>query len=484
MADGERVAGIVLAAGEARRYGQPKQLLRLGGRALVERALDAAQGAGLSPVVLVVGARAEAILACVGEREGLRVVRNPDWEMGMSASLRAGLAALEQDVAAAIILLADQPGVDAALLQRLLAARAGGRARLVAPACQGRRGNPVLFDRSLFPELLAVTGDQGGRTVVAAHQDELARVEVAEEALLDVDRPEDYARAVRGAFERSRIRGVSERVQTKSLTDIRNLLIDMDGVLYHGNAPVPGAREFLAWAEERDIRFLLFTNNSTLTPEQYVDKLAKMGIVVTPGHVFTSAQATAMYLPRLVPPGEALYVIGQDGLRTALAEAGYRFADSDVSAVVVGMDTQVTYEKLCLATLAIRAGALFVGTNPDVTFPSERGIVPGNGAILAAIETATGVKPIMVGKPERAIFESALDRLGAAPGNTAMIGDRPETDVLGGQQAGLMTIHVLTGVATQEDLATSGLTPDWVFEDLPALREAWVAASDGAGGGR
>ena len=270
------------------------------------------------------------------------------------------------------------------------------------------------------------------------------------------------------------------RVQTKSLTDIRNLLIDMDGVLYHGNAPVPGAREFVAWAEERGLGFLLFTNNSTLTPEQYVLKIAKMGIMVTPEHIFTSAQATAMYLPRLVPPGAALYVIGQDGLRVALTEAGYRFADSDVSAVVVGMDTQLTYEKLCLGTLAIRAGALFVATNPDVTFPSERGIIPGNGAALAAIETATGVKPIMVGKPERAIFEIALARLGALAENTAMIGDRPETDVLGGQQAGLMTIHVLTGVANRADLAASGLTPDWVFDDLPALREAWVAASAGA----
>ena len=198
MADRERVAGIVLAAGGARRYGQPKQLLRLGGRALVERALDAAQAAALAPVVLVVGAHAEAVLACVGEREGLLVVHNPDWETGMSTSLRAGLAALAPDMDAALILLADQPGVDAALIRRLLAARAEGRPRLVAPALRGRRGNPVLFDRSLFPELMAVTGDQGGRAVVAAHQDEMVLVEVeGEMALLDIDQPEDYARAVR-----------------------------------------------------------------------------------------------------------------------------------------------------------------------------------------------------------------------------------------------------------------------------------------------
>ena len=265
-------------------------------------------------------------------------------------------------------------------------------------------------------------------------------------------------------------------MQTRSLTDIRHLLIDMDGVLYRGNEPVPGARAFLAWAEAQGVGFLLFTNNSTLTPEQYTQKLARMDIVVTPDHVFTSAQATAMYLPRLVPPGQALYIIGQDGLRTALAESGYRFADQNVAAVVVGMDTHLTYEKLCLATLAIRAGALFVGTNPDVTFPSERGIVPGNGATLAAIETATGVKPILVGKPERAIFEIALSRLAAAPENTAMIGDRPETDVLGGQRAGLMTVHVLTGVADRQELAASGLTPDWVFEDLGDLQRAWVDA--------
>jgi len=261
----------------------------------------------------------------------------------------------------------------------------------------------------------------------------------------------------------------------RHLAGIRSLLIDMDGVLYRGTQPVPGAREFLAFTRRREIPYLLFTNNSMLTPEQYVAKLRGMGIEVTADAIFTSAQATAMHLPRIISPGSSVYMIGQDGLRTALRESGYRFATKDVAAVVVGMDTKLSYEKLKVATLAIRAGAHFIATNPDATYPSEEGIVPGNGAALAALQVATDVEPIIIGKPELPIFQMALDCLGASAGDTAIIGDRPETDIVGGQRAGLMTIQVLTGVTDKVGLEASGIQPDWVFEDLAALQQALEA---------
>jgi 4-nitrophenyl phosphatase len=261
-----------------------------------------------------------------------------------------------------------------------------------------------------------------------------------------------------------------------ALTDIKGLLIDMDGVLYRGLEPIEGAKEFLSFVEGQGIPFLLFTNNSTLTPEQYVAKLAAMDIQVTPEHVFTSAQATAMYLPNVVQPGSRVFVIGKDGLRTAVTAGGYVIVDSkDVDAVVMGMDMDLDYRKLRIATLAIRAGAAFVGTNPDRTFPSEEGIVPGTGAGLAAVEAATDVAPILVGKPEATIFEIALTKLGTSREETAMIGDRPETDLVGAERVGIKTIFVLTGVADESDLAVMDAPPDWIYPSLFELHADWVS---------
>ncbi len=263
------------------------------------------------------------------------------------------------------------------------------------------------------------------------------------------------------------------RQKSKRLSDIRSMLIDMDGVLYRGMQPVPGAKEFLEWARRRGIAFLLFTNNSSLTPVQYAEKLRSMDIIATPEEVFTSCEATAMQLATMIPPGSKVYVIGEDGIRQALQQSGFQFAEKDVAAVVVGWDRKLTYDKLKIATLAIRRGAYFIGTNPDRTYPAEEGLVPGNGAILAALQAATDVAPFIVGKPELPIFRTALRHLQAAAASTAIIGDRPETDVLGGQRAGLMTILVLTGVTGMAELEASGLHPDWVFENLPALQVAW-----------
>jgi 4-nitrophenyl phosphatase len=248
----------------------------------------------------------------------------------------------------------------------------------------------------------------------------------------------------------------------------------MDGVLYRGNAPMPGLTDFFAFMREKGIRFTLATNNSSRTPEEYVAKLAGMGVTVSPEDIFTSGIATADYLSSIAPAGTKVYVIGAESLAETMRQYGFEVSDRDAACVVVGMDTQVTYDKLRRATLLIRAGARFIGTNPDKTFPSEEGIVPGNGAILAAIEAATGITPLTVGKPEPILFEMALKRMSADPAHTAALGDRLETDILGGINAGLFTILVLSGVVTREELAASEVQPDLVFEDIDHLRHAWL----------
>jgi len=262
------------------------------------------------------------------------------------------------------------------------------------------------------------------------------------------------------------------------LTQLRSLVVDMDGVLYRGNAPVQGAREFLDFLRQADVRFILLTNNSTLTATQYVAKLARMGIEVMEEDILTSGDATAMYLARIASPGTKIYVIGENGVRAALEKQGFVLSErTDVAYVVVGFDRHFTYGKMATATRAIRSGARFIGTNPDKTFPSEAGLIPGAGALLAAIETATDTAPLIIGKPQPHIFELALQKLQAEPKTTAVIGDGLYTDILGGCQLGLPTILVLSGVTGAQQLAHSPLMPDLVYDDIAALHRAWRAAA-------
>jgi 4-nitrophenyl phosphatase len=259
------------------------------------------------------------------------------------------------------------------------------------------------------------------------------------------------------------------------LASIQGFIIDIDGVLYRGGQPLAGAREFIEFLQAEGTPFLLLTNNSTRTPAQYVDKLRRMGIEVDEETTLTSAQATAIYLEQAAP-GARVYLIGEEGLRAEIAGRGFILAEEDVEFVVVGMDTHLTYDKLRMATLAIRRGATFIGTNPDRTFPSEEGIVPGCGAILAALEAATDVRPLVIGKPQRTMFDLALARMGTGQGTTAVLGDRLDTDILGGKEAGLLTILVLSGVTSRRDMENSSIVPDRVFEGLGQLRAAWQEA--------
>jgi 4-nitrophenyl phosphatase len=252
--------------------------------------------------------------------------------------------------------------------------------------------------------------------------------------------------------------------------------VDLDGVVYEGDRPLPGAAEFFVFLRARRIPFLLTTNNSTLRPAQYVAKLAAMWIEVAEDEVLGSAGATAQYLVRTARPGARVYVIGEEGLRSAIVEAGFEPDDRDADYVVVGLDRQLTYDKLTRAVRLVRAGATFIGSNPDTTLPMPDGIIPGAGAFHAAIHAATGVRPLVIGKPEPTMLLMGTEQLGCRPGEAAIIGDRLDTDIVGGSRAGLRTILVLTGVSKAADVEQSSLKPDAIYEDLPTLQAALDSA--------
>lgn len=262
-------------------------------------------------------------------------------------------------------------------------------------------------------------------------------------------------------------------MQSKQFNSIRAFIIDMDGVLFRGQTRLPGARTFLETLQRESVPYVLLTNNSTLTAGQYVDKLNRMDIEVPHDRIMTSAIATAKYLAGQTKPGTRMYMIGMDGLAEALRAEGFVLTDKAPEYVVVGLDTNVTYRELCIASLAIRAGASFVGTNPDLTLPTERGLEPGAGAILSAIEAATEVQPKIIGKPQPGAFETALTMLGTMPYETAMIGDRLQTDIVGGASAGLRTLLVLTGATSPDDLAGTGVELDMVFDNLEQVVSTW-----------
>lgn len=267
--------------------------------------------------------------------------------------------------------------------------------------------------------------------------------------------------------------------QGNMLGSLQSLIIDIDGVLYRGSEAIVGAVDLIGFLRQHDIGFRLATNNATRTPQQFVDKLAGMGVQVHPREVITSALATACYLATIAPAGASVFVVGMDGLHIALQEAGFHLVEDGAEFVIAGMDFAVCYDRLARASLQIRAGARFIGTNPDLTFPSERGILPGAGSLLAFLEAASGVQPTVIGKPGTGMLEQALSSMEAQPATTAILGDRLETDILAGHRAGLRTILVLSGVTDEAILARSELQPDLVFDDVAHLHAVWEGMLDG-----
>jgi len=253
----------------------------------------------------------------------------------------------------------------------------------------------------------------------------------------------------------------------------------MDGVLWQGNQPLPGLIEFFQTLRDRQLRFILATNNASQTPEQYVAKLAKMGVTVAREEILTSAQAAALYLKQSLngnsEKGARVFAIGEDGVRQALTENGFKLCELyelDAQFVVCGMDRGLSWDKLATATLNVRAGAKLIGTNPDTTLPTERGITHGNGAILAALQTATGVAPLIIGKPEPLMYQQAMARLQTDPATTAAIGDRLETDILGAVRAGIRSVFVLSGISSREELAGLDYQPTWVMQNIAEVTQA------------
>lgn len=231
----------------------------------------------------------------------------------------------------------------------------------------------------------------------------------------------------------------------------KSYLMDMDGVLISGMEIIPGADKFIERLREAGAPFRVLTNNSRFTPRDHQARLNAMGLDITADQIFTSALATARFLHNQRPEGTA-FVIGDAGLTTALHERGYVLTEHDPDYVVLGETKAYNYQSLTTAVQLVAAGSRFIATNPDVSGPGEGGMVPGCGAVAELITAATGVKPYFVGKPNPLMMRSALRSLDAHSGNTIMIGDRMDTDIISGTEAGMETILVLTGVTALEDI--------------------------------
>lgn len=246
---------------------------------------------------------------------------------------------------------------------------------------------------------------------------------------------------------------------------IKNYLIDMDGVILRGTTLIPGAADFIQKLRAQSIPFLIFTNNSEYTPRDLQVRLLYMGLEVTPENIFTSALATAQFLHSQHPTGRA-FAIGESGLTTALHDIGYILTDQEPDYVVLGETTTYSFERITRAIRMISAGARFIATNPDVMGPGEGGIVPATGAVAALISAATGIQPYFVGKPNPLMMRMALRTINAHSEDSAIIGDRMDTDIVSGTESGLRTILVLTGVTLREQVERFPYRPTWIRESI------------------
>ena len=251
----------------------------------------------------------------------------------------------------------------------------------------------------------------------------------------------------------------------------KSYLIDMDGVIVRGNELIPGADGFLDRLQQRQIKYLILTNNPLYTPRDLLHRLLRIGVNVTADHIYTSALATAQFLKKQMPDGTA-FVIGESGLTQALHEAGYVLTDHSPDYVVVGETTALNYERLTQAVRLVSQGARFIATNPDPNGPGDGGLVPACGAITAFIEAATGVQPYFIGKPNALMMRTALRYLNEHSENTIMVGDRMDTDIRVGTEAGLETVLVLTGVSTREMVEKYPYRPTRIVESVAELEMA------------
>jgi NagD protein len=251
---------------------------------------------------------------------------------------------------------------------------------------------------------------------------------------------------------------------------IESWLMDMDGVLVHEEQAIPGADRFISTLRERELPFLVLTNNSIYTRRDLAARLLASGLSIPEESIWTSALATADFLAAQRPGGSA-FVIGESGLTTALHEAGYTMTERDPEYVILGETRTYSFERITRAIRLISGGARFIATNPDTTGPSPDGPTPATGSVAALISRATGVDPYFVGKPNPLMMRSALNAIGAHSESTAMIGDRMDTDIVAGLEAGLHTVLVLTGVTQPAETERFPYRPSEIVDSVADLVE-------------
>jgi NagD protein len=253
--------------------------------------------------------------------------------------------------------------------------------------------------------------------------------------------------------------------------EIQTWLIDMDGVLVHEEVAIPGADRFLARLAERGMRYMVMTNNSIYTPRDLAARLAASGLQVPEGSIWTSALATAQFVRRQRPGGSA-FVIGEAGLTTALHDAGYTLTERDPDYVVIGETRTYSFERVTRAIRLVASGARFLATNPDPTGPTAEGPVPATGAVAALISRATGVEAYFVGKPNPLMVRSALNALDGHSETAAIVGDRMDTDIKSGLEAGMYTYLVLTGSTRRDEIERYPYRPSQVVESVAEIADS------------
>ncbi|MFB9315609.1 HAD-IIA family hydrolase [Nocardioides plantarum] len=261
---------------------------------------------------------------------------------------------------------------------------------------------------------------------------------------------------------------------------VETWLTDMDGVLVHEEVPIPGATDFIQALKSSGRRFLVLTNNSIFTPRDLRARLLGSGIDVPEDAIWTSALATAQFLVDQRPQGTA-YVVGEAGLTTALHDVGYVLTDRDPDYVVLGETRTYSFEAITRAIRLVAAGARFIATNPDPSGPSQQGLLPATGSVAALISTATGRTPYFIGKPNPLMMRSALNRIDGHSESTVMVGDRMDTDIISGLEAGLRTVLVTTGSTRPEQIETFPYRPTEVVDSIADL-VALVSGTDAGAG--
>jgi len=254
--------------------------------------------------------------------------------------------------------------------------------------------------------------------------------------------------------------------------NIKGLIIDMDGVLWHDTKPLGDLVKIFDRISEMDLKFILATNNATKTVEEFLNKLENFGVNLTEDHVINSAQATGYYLLEKFGEGTVVYVLGQPSLKETLRSFGMSICEDNddcCKVVVASLDYHLTYEKLKKASLLIQSGCVFIGTNADRTLPTPEGFIPGSGTLIGALEIASGKEAKIIGKPEPLLYEMALKRLNLTPEETLAIGDRLETDIAGAQAAGIHTALVLSGASSLEEAKGYSQPPEIITQDFTEL---------------